>query len=207
MLVLSGDIGGTHARLALIDTEPGTRVLADRTGSSQEIEDLTGYISHFLEAIPSRPDRVCLAIAGPVVGQKVTGTNLPWRLDATTMQAELGVPSLRFINDFEAVGYGLDLLQPADLETLQPGETDPDGTIGIIGAGTGLGEGLVVRIGDSAEGRAVRGRPRHLFAPGCAKLGSAQLPRFAIRGSRLLGTDRFGTRVGRSLRVRRVLPG
>ncbi len=148
MLVLAGDIGGTNARLALVDTENSTRIVADRTGPSQEIGDLTEFIASFLSESGQQPERACLAVAGPVAGETVTGTNLPWNLEAGQMRSALEIPALQFINDFEAVGHGLDRLDRSDLETLQEGEEDPAGTIGIIGAGTGLGEGLVVRIGE-----------------------------------------------------------
>jgi glucokinase len=40
---------------------------------------------------------------------------------------------------------GVPELEPSDLEVIAPGERDPSGPIGVIGAGTGLGEGIGIR--------------------------------------------------------------
>jgi glucokinase len=147
MLVLAGDIGGTNARLALAETDGTTRIVADRIAPSRSIPDFTAHVADFLSASPWRPERACLAIAGPVVAETVAGTNLPWRVAAAELGDRLGIPALHLINDFEAVGHGIPLLGPRDILTLQEGDPDPAGAIGLIGAGTGLGIGMVVRSG------------------------------------------------------------
>ncbi len=144
MLVLAGDIGGTNARLALVETGAAPRIVADRIAPSQEITDFSGYIADFLHTLPARPERACLAIAGPVVDRTVTGTNLPWQVEAGALGLALGIPELELINDFEAVGYGIPLLPGSDLLVLQPGVPVPAGTIAILGAGTGLGQAVIV---------------------------------------------------------------
>ena len=49
------------------------------------------------------------------------------------------------INDFQANGYGVQLIGPESYEVLAEGEPVVDGTIGVLGAGTGLGEGYVAK--------------------------------------------------------------
>jgi glucokinase len=71
-------------------------------------------------------------------------TNLDWRIDASEIGERLGLGSLKLINDFDAIGHGLDLLREEDLQTLQEGDADPEAPIALIGAGTGLGEAFVV---------------------------------------------------------------
>jgi glucokinase len=146
-LVLAGDIGGTNARLALAEVNAGTRIVAEHDGKSQNIGDFAGFVADFLARSGARPEGACLAIAGPVIGNSVTGTNLPWTVEAGALGRRIGVSRVRLINDFAAIGYGIRVLEEADLLTLQPGHPDPSGVIGIIGAGTGLGEGMVVRSG------------------------------------------------------------
>jgi glucokinase len=46
------------------------------------------------------------------------------------------------------VGYGIELLGPSDLATLQAGSPMPHGPIALIGAGTGLGQGFLLWEGD-----------------------------------------------------------
>jgi glucokinase len=91
-----------------------------------------------------RPQRACLAIAGPVVNNISQLTNLSWQLDAQEMQAALGIPNIHLINDFAAVGYGILALQPEDLCVLQDQPMIPHQPIAVLGAGTGLGEALLI---------------------------------------------------------------
>jgi len=149
MLVLAGDIGGTHTRLALVEIEGGTRIVTSRTYSSAEAAPygLVRLVEEFFAAGKSRPARACFAVAGPVLGDEVSGTNLPWSVSARELGRALGLPHFRVMNDFEAVARGLPLLEERDLVTLQVGEPDPKGTIALIGAGTGLGQGFIARNG------------------------------------------------------------
>jgi glucokinase len=146
--VLAGDIGGTHARLAVVDLAGGVRIEAERTVPTREVSDLATLIQQFLSGTGPRPTRACLGIAGPVREGRVTGTNLPWSLDARELGAALGIPAFRLINDFAAACYGVLRLPASDFLMLQAGEPDPSGAIALIGAGTGLGEGFLVQTGE-----------------------------------------------------------
>jgi glucokinase len=76
-------------------------------------------------------------------------TKLPWALAATELEKDLGLRRVRLINDFVAIAYGIEALGPEDLETLNPGEPAPEGSIVVIGAGTGLGESIAVWVAGS----------------------------------------------------------
>ncbi len=108
--------------------------------------------------------RACFGLPGPVRGARIALTNLPWVIDRAALRAALGVSALRLLNDFEALGHGLALLGPADLVTLQEGRPQPHGPRAVLGAGTGLGQALLVW----AEGgwRVLPGEGGHTsFAP------------------------------------------
>lgn len=75
-------------------------------------------------------------------------TNLAWFLDTERLQEELGIPDISLINDFAAVGYGILGLEKQDILTLQAGKPDTDAPIAIIGAGTGLGQGFLIKQGE-----------------------------------------------------------
>jgi hypothetical protein len=49
----------------------------------------------------------CIAVAGPVKDDRVTFTNLGWVICGRTIESEFGIPKVKLINDFVAVGYGL----------------------------------------------------------------------------------------------------
>lgn len=92
-------------------------------------------------------DGLGLAVAGPVngSGQAATArvTNLDWpSLDAGELGRRFDAPTV-LINDFAAIGAGLDALGPEDTVTLQSIEPDSDGLRLVVGAGTGLGTCLV----------------------------------------------------------------
>ena len=143
MLILAGDIGGTSTRLAYFDTAGGTlQPVAEKIFPSRESGSLEEIVSRFSAEQGLVAERVCFGIAGPVRNGHVRTPNLPWTIEATVLSRILGIPSVRLINDLEANAYGIDLLGPGDLIVLNPGVPDPTGTIAVVSAGTGLGEGL-----------------------------------------------------------------
>ena len=144
-IVLAGDVGGTNARLAIVELEERTaRFVYQNRYPSGEYLGLAPIVRRFLEETGSRPDRACFGIACPVVGEDCTAPNLPWTVNARALAAEIGIPRTAIINDFVAVGYGIEMLTPADLATLQEGVPEPEGPIALIGPGTGLGEGFLI---------------------------------------------------------------
>lgn len=147
MRVLAGDIGGTHARIALVETGQRLRIVVERTFESRTSPGLAPLVETFLSGSGDRPTRACFAVAGPVVAGAVRGTNIPWDVSAPALSLALGIPQVRLINDFEAVGHGALQLLPHDLVTLQAGQPEPLGPIAFIGAGTGLGAGFITRDG------------------------------------------------------------
>ena len=144
MLILAGDIGGTNARLALFELDAGAaRVVRAQTYPSASAPGLAPLVAQFLTD-GTRPERACYGIAGPVVDQKSRVTNLSWVLEAHALGRDTGIPHTLLINDFSAVAYGIARLGPADLVTLQDAAPQPGGPIGLIGAGTGLGQGFLL---------------------------------------------------------------
>ncbi len=139
---LTGDIGGTHARLAGFD--PALRRLGDvRTYASAAHPDVASVLSAWLRDTGVRPSAVCLGIAGPVLGNRCLATNLPWSLDGAELSADFGFP-VRLVNDFYAAARGVSRLEPRDVVQIGGGPAVAGEPIGVIGAGTGLGEALVV---------------------------------------------------------------
>jgi glucokinase len=149
---LAGDIGGTKTELALYEDERAQGgSLRERRAArypSADAPDLATILRHFLGAAPLRLDGAAFGVAGPVVGQRSQITNLPWIIDAAELRRELQVPHLALLNDFHALALGLDLLPPHQLEPLQEGLRDPSGPSAVIGAGTGLGQAIIVPTAD-----------------------------------------------------------
>jgi glucokinase len=79
-----------------------------------------------------------------VRGGRLRLTNLPWVLDARELSAGLNITHLFLINDLEANGYGIPELTPEQILTLNQGDPAGVGNRGLVSAGTGLGEGVLV---------------------------------------------------------------
>lgn len=162
MPLLAGDIGGTNTRLQLLSvTGVQTALVREARYASREYASLAAVLREFL-APPTPPlAAACLAIAGPVragiSGESVRTTNLPWEIDGNALAADFGIAAVRLINDFQGVGYGIETLAATELATLQPGEPLARGPRAVLGAGTGLGQGILVWRGDHYEAVATEG--------------------------------------------------
>lgn len=172
MKVVAGDIGGTHSRLLLAETkDEELSIQCEKHYRNDEFDGLTAVIAAFgIEAGIEKPlDRACLAIAGPVDpptgAQEGRLTNRPWSFTASQVSDVLNRTPAVFINDFEAVGWGLPLLQPDDIATLQQGEPDAGAPRAALGAGSGLG--TVVALPTDCGWRVIASEGGHAdMAPG-----------------------------------------
>jgi len=158
MLILAGDIGGTKTllQIAEFDEKNNKTILHEHRYVSADWADLTDMVSEFLTGIIKEQGTLalhsaCFGIAGPVTGRQAWVTNLSWELDADKMQNVLGITKIRLINDFAAVGYGLEALGPDDIIELQTGKVADHAPCALIGAGTGLGQGILVWQDDHYE--------------------------------------------------------
>lgn len=158
MRVLAGDIGGTSARLAIVDVDAdATRVLYKRRFASKEFPGLAPIVEAFLRDVADLPDHACFGIACPVMNGRCSVTNLSWTIDAGALAVDIGISDTFVINDFEALGHAVPRLSSADLVTLQTGEPHNHGAMALIGAGTGLGETFVTWSRDGYEVHASEG--------------------------------------------------
>lgn len=157
--LLAGDTGGTKTNLVLMETQgtgAGTKLktLYESRYVSAEFSDLVPMVRKFLaqaaESLGAQPapEKACFSIAGPVVDNTSSLTNLSWLLDAERLEKDLAIAHMSLINDFAAIGYGIAGLESTDLHTLQEGEPKPDAPLAVIGAGTGLGQGFLIQDGE-----------------------------------------------------------
>ena len=100
-------------------------------------------------APPGGLEAAVIAVAGPVADGRCLMTNLGWQMDEAALRADLGVPS-RLLNDFEAVGYGVQAVEPGQLLPINGGARKERAPCVCVGAGTGLGEAIM--IWDDASG-------------------------------------------------------
>lgn len=149
-MILAGDVGGTKVHLSLYNFQSGRLVpVRDQKFPAHGYPTLDAVVNAFLDDPASAGAReqiiaACFGVPGPVRDGRLKLTNLPWVLDAREMRKALGVEHIFLINDLEANGYGIPELRPEAVSTLLPGDPAGVGNRGLISAGTGLGEALLI---------------------------------------------------------------
>ncbi len=140
-MILAGDIGATHARLAAFETE-GNRLqcAVEKIYASGEHKGLAEIVADFTktEGIPAQS--ACFGVAGPVRGGRSKISNLPWIIDSRELATQLKLRTVGLINDLEAFAYGIDALESKDFVTLSEGSREAAGNTAVVSAGSGLGE-------------------------------------------------------------------
>ncbi len=151
---LVADIGGTWARFALagrqadatpiLQAEARVRV----TEHASVIDAARHYVAQLETTLPA-PTRAAFAVAGRVDGDSAVMTNHPWRIVGNECRQALGLSDVRLLNDFTAQALSLPHLSAADRHPLgEPTPTPlqgPEWTCAILGPGTGLGVGALLR--------------------------------------------------------------
>lgn len=141
-LVLAGDVGGTHTRLALfhVNAKGELQPVAEQIYPSRDHASLEEIVKLFVGTHPSKPDFGGIGVAGPVRDGKCVATNLPWVVDSRTVSVAAGVKNFLLLNDLESNAYGIPVLQPLDFEQVLAGDANATGNGAVVSAGTGLGE-------------------------------------------------------------------
>ncbi|MDB5430043.1 MAG: glucokinase [Caulobacter sp.] len=166
-LRLVGDVGGTNVRFALVDLASAEPRLVDPRGFlCADFPTLEAAIERYLAERPqaTRPDSAVIAVAGPVTDGAANLTNGRWEMSEAAL-LKRGFASARLINDYCALALAVRRLSPADLGVIGPDHPADAGSVAIVGAGTGLGVGALIRDGDS-EAVAVTEGGHIAFAPG-----------------------------------------
>jgi glucokinase len=174
-VILAGDIGATKVLLEIGRMEADRwRPAFGKRYATAEFADFESVLRSFLLEFGARrgnPQQIrvaCFGVAGPESGNRVQMTNLAWNVDGDAIARRFGISRVRVVNDFAAAAAGIELLEPADLVTLQAGEPLSDAPRLVIGAGSGLGVACLVPV----EGgyRIVAGEAGHAgFAPANAE--------------------------------------
>jgi len=163
------DIGGTHARFALasVDGSGAVKLGEPETLHTADHASFQTAWEAFRERRGGRlPAAVSMAIAGPVGGEVIRFTNNPWIIRPALIREKLGVDRYTLVNDFAAVAHAVARAGEDQFLHLT-GPDRPlgsDGTISVLGPGTGLGVAHLWRRGDQYHVQATEGG--HIdFAP------------------------------------------
>ena len=141
---LLGDIGGTNARWAW-QASLGAAIqdvsVRPCAANASLYESAAAYLADKGHA---RPAWVGIGIATAVTSDRVEMTNHTWGFSIAELKRSLGAERCLVINDFTALAMSLTALAPSDLRKIGSGSAVAGATVGLLGAGTGLGvSGLV----------------------------------------------------------------
>jgi glucokinase len=158
--ILVGDIGGTNSNFGFFKPENNNMVFVfsmhfkskDIQSFPDVIQDIATHVKREYGITISRAGFAAAGIASQTRDYSKP-TNLNLVIDAQDITKKTGIACAFVVNDFEVIGYGLDLIAPADLVLVNKGKPRAYSNQGILGAGTGLGK--CIMLWDNHVGRHV----------------------------------------------------
>ncbi len=148
---LSGDIGGTNSNFGIISMEDRhPTLLVSLHIKSKEITDFAQTCKRVVDHCKERYGITCYAavIGGAGVVSEARDyckpTNLHFEIRALDIMHATDIAHVVIVNDFEIIGYGLDLILPKDVVLVKKGFAREHSNKAILGAGTGLGKCILL---------------------------------------------------------------
>jgi glucokinase len=149
------DIGGTNSRFGLVTENTHTpdrfQIEFKQKYPSNQFENIDQATRHYLDSLNeqhSLNDKkikgACLAVAGPVINDKVSLTNLNWHFSIDSIKHSLELQKLRVINDFAAYAFATQYVAPENLISINNGQKVDACPMAIVGPGTGFGVAALV---------------------------------------------------------------
>ena len=149
--ILGGDIGGTNSALGVFGIKNSfPEILISFSYKSMELESLDAAINEVLDYCKKNYDigikKACIGVAGVVSPDNNYAkiTKLGWNLSSKEIHKKTGLSQIIFINDFEAAGYGINIIKKNQFVAIKKGSKISKSNKIVIGAGTGLGKSLLV---------------------------------------------------------------
>ncbi len=154
--ILGVDIGGTNTNLAIAGVKNLKPILLfSHNYKTKRLDSLVPAIENILTYANNNYkieiDFACIGAAGIVSPENdfVQLTNAKWNVSSKELINKTSLNSVFIINDFQTIGYGLNLLNhnnKNDIFQVRHGKSDMNmskSTKAIIGAGTGLGKSIL----------------------------------------------------------------
>ena len=141
--VLLADIGGTHARFAVLRGDVlGPVQSLDVHAHATMADALRFFLTRKNDGTPI--EAAILALAGPVVNGRCALTNSSWVADTSRLENEFGIPDVRIVNDQEAAAWSLPHFAPSDTRLIGPDTPAAGAPLALVSPGTGLGMACLV---------------------------------------------------------------
>ena len=151
-MLLAADIGGTKTAIALFapgDFAPQELRIYQHARFPAAKELLTTYLEE--SSSKGLLKAAVFSLAGPVIDGRCQMINLGWTLTEEALCQILEVSQVRLINDLVATAYGTLVIPSQDLLPLKKGHPVQQAPRGIIAAGTGLGQSVLIPLEDKGH--------------------------------------------------------
>jgi glucokinase len=153
-LGLVADIGGTNVRFALTDVDAARPSFDnEKKYPTKAHSDIAAAAKAYLDDLKFTGDIAGLVfgVAGPVQHGAIHLTNAGWTISEDNLRQKLKIPFARVLNDFETLAEAVPEFQAQDMVQIGPLPflNRRTGTMAIVGPGTGLGVGGLIRSNDA----------------------------------------------------------
>ncbi|MEW6413151.1 MAG: glucokinase [Candidatus Zixiibacteriota bacterium] len=142
--MIAGYITAVTTDLARVAVHGGRPHLVNhRSFTNADFTNFDSILSLYLRKYKADRDIACFGVAGPVIDNKVTATNIPWKITGRGIAKEYDFKEVRIMNDLVATAHGLFELDDDKFIVINQGKKVKNGNIGLLAPGVGLGEALV----------------------------------------------------------------
>lgn len=146
---LIADIGGTHARFAVVQDNRVSRVEILR---ADDYAGIAAAAAAYLERHNIKVRHAALSIAATLAphDDTITLVNQPsWNTTRSALKSALALETLIVVNDFEALAHGITAIGAGGCVQICGGTAVHHAPIGVIGPGTGLGMAGIMFVGST----------------------------------------------------------
>ncbi len=197
LFLLSGDVGGTNTRLGIFGIRSGKPELlvlfhfkSRQLGSIDEA--LSKAIKYSRLKYKIDITEASIAAAGPLSADRtevhITNSGLNIRRQEILKRTKLR--KIMLLNDFEAVGYGINMLGKKDIKTIKNAKKVAKAPVVLIGAGTGLGKTSLIYDNNSSSYIPIPSEAGHMDFPAENQF-EIRLVEYIKKGNRLKGFASF----------------
>ena len=154
--VLGADIGGTNTNLGIAGVKDSRAILLFSLNfKSNKLDSLNPAVETILTYAKNNynieVDFACIGAAGVVspANDFAQLTNVSWNISSKELTEKTTLKSAFIINDFQSIGYGVNLLDPDNIKDIfqvrskKSNIKSSTATKAILGAGTGLGKSIL----------------------------------------------------------------
>lgn len=149
--IIAGDIGGTNSRFGVFGIEGEKPMLLNLyTYRTKKIKSIYKIINDILQDAKNmyhaEINNACFGFAGLVSPKRYFSklTNAKISMDVNKIKKKCQLKNIILVNDFEALGYGVNLLKKSDIVVIKKGAKFKNFPAALIGAGTGLGKATLI---------------------------------------------------------------